>query len=229
MKRFILLFAASAISSLSIAQTKTSTAPAPLLKNQIDSVSYAFGASIANDLKNRGVNSLNYSMLSKAMNDIFTSQAALLSPEKSQETIYTFLSALEKKKYEGAIAEGKAFLAENKKKPGITELPSGLQYEVIKAAEGQKPQATDQVTVHYKGTLINGTQFDSSIDRGQPATFGLNQVIAGWTEGLQQMAVGSKYRFYIPYQLGYGERGAGKDIPPYSTLIFEVELLKIGN
>ena len=162
------------------------------------------------------------------MNDVFSAQTALISPEKCQETIYSFLSSLEKKKYEGAIADGAAFLAENKKKPGIVELPSGLQYEVIRAAEGQKPLATDEVTVHYKGTLTNGAQFDSSYDRGQPATFALNQVIPGWTEGLQQMSVGSKYRFFIPYSLGYGERGAGNDIPPYSTLIFEVELLKIG-
>jgi FKBP-type peptidyl-prolyl cis-trans isomerase len=249
MKRFLLFFAATAISTLGIAQTKTGTspaktsvtptktvttpakpsvAPAPLLKNQIDSVSYSFGASIANDLKKRGVNSLNYAVLSKAMNDVFSSQAALLSPEKSQETIYAFLSSLEKKKYEGAISEGATFLAENKKKPGITELPSGLQFEVITPADGPKPVATDEVTVHYKGTLINGFEFDSSINRGQPATFTLNQVIPGWTEGLQQMSVGSKYRFFIPYKLGYGERGAGNDIPPYSTLIFEVELFKIG-
>lgn len=248
MKRFLLLFAATAISTLAFSQTKpvspakkspvpaktsatpakSNLAPAPLLKNQIDSLSYSFGASIANDLKNRGVSNINYSVLTKAMNDVFNSQAALLSPEKCQEIIYSFLSTLEKKKYEGTIATSAAYLAENKKKAGIIELPSGLQYEVIKAAEGPKPVATDEVTVHYKGTLTNGFQFDSSIDRGQPATFTLNQVIPGWTEGLQQMSVGSKYRFFIPYSLGYGERGAGKDIPPYSTLIFEVELLKIG-
>lgn len=249
MKRFLLIFAATAISTLAFAQTKPGStpakkspvpakssvspakptvAPAPLLKNKIDSLSYSFGASIANDLKNRGVNNLNYSALTKAMNDVFNSQASLLSPEKCQEIIYSFLSTLEKKKYVGTIATSAAYLAENKKKPGIIELPSGLQYEVLRTAEGPKPLATDEVTVHYKGTLTNGAPFDSSYDRGQPATFALNQVIPGWTEGLQQMPVGSKYRFFIPYNLGYGERGAGKDIPPYSTLIFEVELLKIG-
>lgn len=242
MKRIILFFAATAISSLGLAQTKTTVAPAktiaapaktiaapaPLLKNQIDSVSYSFGASIATDLKNRGVNNLNNSIIIKAMNDVFASQAVLLSPEKCQETIYAFLSGLEKRKFEGNISAGATFLAENKKKPGITELPSGLQFEVITPADGPKPIASDEVTVHYKGTLTNGAQFDSSIDRGAPASFILNQVIPGWTEGLQQMSVGSKYRFFIPYSLGYGERGAGNDIPPYSTLIFEVELLKIG-
>jgi len=246
MKRIILFFAATAISTLGLAQTKTTAkttaapvkttvapakttvAPAPLLKNQIDSVSYSFGASIATDLKNRGVNNLNNSIIIKAMNDVFASQAVLLSPEKCQETIYAFLSGLEKKKYDGNISAGAIFLAENKKKPGITELPSGLQFEVITPAEGPKPLASDEVTVHYKGTLTNGAQFDTSYDRGAPASFILNQVIPGWTEGLQQMSVGSKYRFFIPYNLGYGERGAGNDIPPYSTLIFEVELLKIG-
>jgi len=249
MKRIILFFAATAISTLGLAQTKTTVtpakttaapakttaapsktiaAPAPLLKNQIDSVSYSFGASIATDLKNRGVNNLNNSIIIKAMNDVFASQAVLLSPEKCQETIYAFLSGLEKKKYDGNISAGAIFLTENKKKPGITELPSGLQFEVITPAEGPKPLASDDVTVHYRGTLTNGAQFDSSIDRGAPASFILNQVIPGWTEGLQQMSVGSKYRFFIPYNLGYGERGAGNDIPPYSTLIFEVELLKIG-
>jgi FKBP-type peptidyl-prolyl cis-trans isomerase len=162
------------------------------------------------------------------MNDVFASQEVILSPEKCQETIYAFLGGLEKKKFEGNISAGAIFLAENKKKPAITELPSGLQFEVITPAEGPKPSESDDVTVHYRGTLTNGAQFDSSIDRGQPASFTLNQVIPGWTEGLQQMSVGSKYRFFIPYNLGYGERGAGKDIPPYSTLIFEVELLKIG-
>jgi FKBP-type peptidyl-prolyl cis-trans isomerase len=228
MKRFILLFAASALSTLSFAQTKTVAAPAPLFKTPTDSASYAFGASIANDLKSRGVTSLNYSLISKAMNDVLSGGAVIMSPEKCQEIIYGYLTGLEKKKFESSITAAAKFLAENQKKPGITTLPSGLQFEVISPATGAKPVATDEVTVHYKGTLTNGQQFDSSLDRGEPTTFTLNQVIPGWTEGLQQMSVGSKYRFFIPYSLGYGERGAGKDIPPYSTLIFEVELIKIG-
>jgi len=228
MKRLLLFFAASAISTLSFAQTKPVAAPAPLFKNPADSASYAFGASIANDLKLRGVTSLNYSLISKAMNDVLSGGAVIMSPEKCQEVIYGFLSGIEKKKFEGSIAAAANFLAENKKKPGIITLPSGLQYEIITPATGAKPVATDEVTVHYKGTLTDGKQFDSSLDRGEPTTFTLNQVIPGWTEGLQQMSVGSKYRFFIPYSLGYGERGAGKDIPPYSTLIFEVELIKIG-
>ncbi len=228
MKRFLLLFAASAISTISFAQTKPVTAPAPLFKTPTDSASYAFGASIANDLKSRGVTSLNYSLISKAMNDVLSGGAVIMSPEKCQEVIYGYLTVLEKKKFESSISAATKFLAENQKKPGIITLPSGLQYEIITPATGAKPVATDEVTVHYKGTLTNGQQFDSSLDRGEPTTFTLNQVIPGWTEGLQQMSVGSKYRFFIPYSLGYGERGAGKDIPPYSTLIFEVELIKIG-
>jgi FKBP-type peptidyl-prolyl cis-trans isomerase len=226
MKKYLILFAAATISTYSTAQTKP--AAAPIFKTQLDSASYAFGASIANDLKNRGVSNLNYTLVSKAMSDVFSGGNVIFSPEKSQEVIYGLLNALEKKKFEGSIAEAAKFLNENKSKPGIISLPSGLQYEVLSAGTGAKPVSTDEVTVHYKGTLTNGMQFDSSYDRGEPTSFVLNQVIPGWTEGLQQMSVGSKYRFFIPYALAYGERGAGKDIPPYSTLIFEVELLKIG-
>lgn len=226
MKRFILFIAVVAFSTYSSAQTKP--VAAPLFKTQLDSASYAFGASIANDLKNRGVSNLNYTLFSKAMSDVFTGGNVIFSPEKSQEVIYGLLSMLEKKKFEGAIAEADKYLSENKQKPGITTLPSGLQYEVLTPGTGAKPISTDEVTVHYKGTLTNGKQFDSSYDRNEPTSFVLNQVIPGWTEGLQQMPVGSKYRFFIPYALAYGERGAGKDIPPYSTLIFEVELIKIG-
>lgn len=200
----------------------------PTISTQLDSASYAFGASIANDLKSRGVTSLEYSLVTKGMTDVFTGGTPMLSPEKSQEVIYGYLTLLDKKKFDSAITEANNFLAENKKKAGVITLPSGLQYEVLTAGSGPKPKAADEVTVHYKGTLLDGKQFDSSYDRGEPTTFMLNQVIPGWTEGIQQMPKGSKYRFYIPYALAYGERGAGKEIPPYSTLIFEVELLKIG-
>jgi FKBP-type peptidyl-prolyl cis-trans isomerase FklB len=227
MKRYILLFAVVAISTYSSAQTKPAAVPL-LLKTQLDSASYAFGASIAGDLKNRGVNNLNYALVSKAMNDVFSGGTVIFTPEKSQEVIYSLLKAIEKKKFEGAIAEANKFLSDNKLKPGITTLPSGLQFEVLTPGTGPKPVATDEVSVNYKGTLTNGFEFDSSYKRGEPTSFVLNQVIPGWTEGLQQMSVGSKYRFFIPYSLAYGERGAGKDIPPYSTLIFEVELVKIG-
>ncbi|MHB1177331.1 MAG: FKBP-type peptidyl-prolyl cis-trans isomerase [Daejeonella sp.] len=198
---------------------------APVFKSQVDSASYAFGASIANDIKSRGVTSLNYTLVAKAMNDVFASATPALSPAQSQELIYRFLSSIEKQKFQGSIGEGAKFMTENSKKAGIVTLPSGLQYEVLTTGTGIKPKSTDEVTVNYKGTLTNGKQFDSSYDRGEPTTFMLNQVIPGWTEGVQQMPVGSKYRFYIPYSLAYGERGAGQDIPPYSNLIFEIELI----
>ena len=241
MKKILFLCVATAAFSYSSAQVKKAspaTKPAsvqkmasvstPTINTQLDSVSYAFGASIANDLKSRGVNSLDYSLVSKAMKDVFTTGNLILSPEKCQEVIYHYLTYIDKKKFEINIAKASKFLSENQKKTGIVTLPSGLQYEVLTAGTGSKPTVTDEVTVHYKGTLADGKQFDSSYDRGEPTTFVLNQVIKGWTEGLQQMPVGSKYRFYIPYSLGYGEKGAGQDIPPYSTLIFEVELIKIG-
>ena len=125
------------------------------------------------------------------------------------------------------ISGSQAFLAENGKKEGIVTLPSGLQYQVLKEGNGKKPSATDQVVCHYEGTLIDGTVFDSSYQRNQPATFGLNQVIPGWTEGVQLMQEGAKYRFFIPYKLAYGERGAGAQIPPFATLVFDVELIEV--
>ncbi|MEO5910790.1 MAG: FKBP-type peptidyl-prolyl cis-trans isomerase, partial [Pelobium sp.] len=131
-------------------------------------------------------------------------------------------------KFAGLQEAGKKFLEDNKKNPKVTVTPSGLQYEVLTLGTGVKPKATDTVTVHYKGTLLDGKEFDSSYSRNEPLTLPLNSVIPGWTEGVQLMPAGSKYRFYIPYQLAYGERGAGQDIPPFSTLIFDIELLKVG-
>ena len=249
MKKIFTILALIASYTLTLAQTKPVSSgkpkivtvqrkpavivakPKPIIttvfKSQLDSVSYAFGISIANDIKSRGVTSLNYNLLAKAMNDVFATTAPMLSPEKCQELIYRYLGTIEKKKFEGTIGEGTKYMQENSKKVGIVTLPSGLQYEVLTSGTGVKPKATDEVTVNYKGTLTNGKQFDSSYDRGQAATFMLNQVIPGWTEGVQLMPVGSKFRFYVPYSLGYGERGAGQDIPPYSNLIFEIELISV--
>lgn len=200
----------------------------PVLQTQLDSVSYAFGTSVAFDLKSRGVTELNYALVNKGMSDTFKDTKAILTPEMSQQTIYSFLAQVNQKKFAGNVQEGLKFLEENKNRPGVITTPSGLQYLVLKPGDGPKPVATDEVTVHYKGTLLSGKQFDSSYDRAEPITFPLNQVIPGWTEGVQLMPIDSKYRFFIPYQLGYGEKGAGQDIPPYSVLIFEVELIKIG-
>ncbi|TAF47708.1 MAG: FKBP-type peptidyl-prolyl cis-trans isomerase [Sphingobacteriales bacterium] len=196
--------------------------------SQLDSASYAFGLKIAESLGGEGVKELNYMFLNKGMQDVFTKKPAMIDSYKSQTIIQEFLSATKKAKYDTTLKAGANFLTANKAKAGIFTTASGLQYEILKdSASGVKPKATDEVTVHYKGTLLNGKTFDSSYDRKEPATFGLNKVIPGWTEGVQLMNTGSKYRFFIPYQLAYGERGAGANIPPYSTLIFEVELLKI--
>ncbi len=210
-------------------KTKATTAPAaPVKMTALDSASYAFGLKIAQGLKSDGVTSLNYALLSKAMDEVFSSKPFTISDEECGPAINNFLQKTRNAKFESGQTEGKRFLEENKKNSKVITLPSGLQYEIITEGTGPKPKATDDVTVHYKGTLIDGKQFDSSYDRNEPLTLALNGVIPGWTEGVQLMPVGSKYRFYIPYQLGYGERGAGQDIPPYSTLIFEIELLKIG-
>lgn len=196
--------------------------------SELDSASYSFGLKIAMGLKSDGVKSLNYELLSKAMADVFSDQKLLISDEQAGPAINTFLKKISEAKFAGAKEESAKFLEENKKNPKITTTASGLQYEVITLGTGPKPLATDEVTVHYAGSLVNGTEFDSSYKRGEPLKLPLNGVIKGWTEGVQLMPTGSKFRFYIPFDLGYGERGSGDVIPPFSTLIFDIELLKIG-
>lgn len=207
--------------------TPAATKVAPVMTT-LDSASYSFGLKIAMGLKSDGVKELNYQMLSKAMQDVFTGKTPVISDAESGKCIGAFLQKAHSEQFAAIQTQNQKFLEENKKKPNVVTLPSGLQYEVLTPGNGPKPKANDTVTVNYKGSLIDGKQFDSSYDRNEPLTLELNNVIPGWTEGLQLMPVGAKYRFYIPYQLGYGERGAGQDIPPYSTLIFDIELLKIG-
>ena len=174
-----------------------------------------------------GVKTIEYDDLVAGMKAIMNKEKPAISFDEAQEVLNTFFAELEAKVAGKAKAEGEAFLAENAKREGVIVTGSGLQYEVLTAAEGKKPKATDKVKVHYEGTLIDGTVFDSSYRRGEAISFGLNQVIAGWTEGVQLMSVGAKYKFFIPYNLAYGERGAGAQIPPYAALIFTVELLGI--
>lgn len=221
---FILFVSGSTICS---AQTTGTQNPKTGLNSRLDSASYAIGLGVAEDIKARGISELNYAVVADAMKAVFGGSPRAISLEQGQKVIYELLSEANKVKYQASIAEGSKFLAENKTKAGVVTLPSGIQYIVLTNGTGQKPKETDEVTVHYKGTLLNGKQFDSSYDRNEPITLQLNKVIPGWTEGVQQMSVGSKYRFFIPYQLAYGETGAGENIPPYSTLIFEIELLKI--
>ncbi|HEY0176710.1 MAG TPA: FKBP-type peptidyl-prolyl cis-trans isomerase, partial [Pedobacter sp.] len=178
-------------------------------------------------LKNSGLTSLNYDMLVKGLKDSFTGKQTMLTQEAAQKAIGDVFKKASQAKFSVNITEGKKFLENNKKNPGVQTTASGLQYIVLTPGSGLKPKATDTVLVNYKGTLLNGKQFDSSYDRHEPLSLSLDRVIPGWTEGMQLMPAGSKFRFFIPYNLAYGERGAGQDIPPYSTLIFEIELLKV--
>ena len=193
----------------------------------MDKISYAIGLSMGQNLMGSGVTSLDYADLAAGIKDVLEKKQPQISYQEAQQVLGKFFSELEEKIAGEAKAAGEAFLAENAKREGVKVTESGLQYEVLEATIGQKPKATDKVRVHYEGTLIDGTVFDSSYKRGESITFGLNQVIKGWTEGLQLMSIGSKYKLYLPYQLAYGERGAGANIPPYAALIFTVELLGI--
>ena len=194
-------------------------------------VSYSYGLMIAKQLTERGID-LDFDQFATAFKTVLEEGEPLLSDDEVSDTLDTYSKILAEKSATGVDREtldaGKKFLEENLKKDGIKSTASGLQYEVITEGDGAQPAATDVVEVHYHGTLLDGTVFDSSVDRGETTSFPLNRVIPGWTEGLQLMKEGGKYRFFIPYDLAYGERGAGADIKPYSTLIFEVELFKVG-
>ncbi len=207
--------------------TVKKASPAMVFRSTLDSASYAFGNTMASSMKNDGLNSLNYELLVKGLKDAFGNATPLIPKEKAQAAISNLFVTVSKQKHGPAIAEGKAFLQKNKLQPGVQVTASGLQYQVINKGTGIRPKATDTVLVNYRGTLLNGKQFDSSYDRKEPLSLPLNNVIPGWTEGVQLMQTGSKYKFFVPYNLAYGERGAGADIPPYSTLIFEIELLKV--
>ena len=190
-------------------------------------VSYALGLSIASNLKNSGVDALDITHFTKGLNAILNNEEITMSPDEVNQILGDFFEGIQKKAEGNNSEAGKAFLAENKKQPGVIETPSGLQYKVIAEGSGVKATAKNQVKVHYTGTLIDGTVFDSSVSRGEPATFGVTQVISGWVEGLQLMSKGAKYKFFIPSNLAYGTQGAGKTIGPNATLIFGVELLEI--
>ena len=200
-----------------------------VLKNQKEKMSYIIGMDIGNNLKKQGID-IETNILIKGIKDAFTSAKSLLSEQEIRETLATFQKEMQAKQEEIGKKnkkEGEAFLAENMKKEGVKTLPSGLQYKVIKAGTGKKPKLTDTVTAHYRGTLIDGTEFDSSYKRGKPTSFSVSGVIPGWTEALQLMEEGAKWGLFIPPNLAYGERGAGGMIGPNATLIFEVELVSI--
>lgn len=197
------------------------------LKSEKDSVSYSLGVNIASNLKQQGFDDIDVNVLADAFRDVYNDKELKISTQDGNMFLNQYMMGKQKQKGETNLKKGQEFLEKNKKEEGIVELPSGLQYKVLKEGTGPKPTTSDRVKVHYTGKLLDGKVFDSSVERGEPATFGLSQVIPGWTEGLQQMPVGSKYRFFIPSKLAYGERGAGKDIGPNETLIFDVELLSI--
>ena len=200
----------------------------------MDKVSYALGIGIGHQLANMGGQELNIDDFAQAVKDVLGGKELKIKSSEAQQIVQEFFVAQEEKINKQRAEAGKAhkeagekYLAENAKKDGVITLPSGLQYQVLKEGNGKKPSAKDSVKCHYEGFLIDGTVFDSSVQRGEPAVFGLQQVIAGWTEGLQLMQEGAKYRFFIPYRLAYGEGGAGQSIPPFAALIFDVELIQV--
>ena len=200
----------------------------------MDNVSYALGLGIGSQLKSMGAENLNINDFAQAIKDVLNDSELKISMADSQQIVQKFFQEQEAKQRAAMAengkklkAEGEAYLAENAKKDGVITTASGLQYTVIKEGAGKSPKATDTVVCHYEGFLTNGTVFDSSIQRGEPASFPLNGVIAGWTEGLQLMKEGGKNRFFIPYHLAYGEAGAAGSIPPYAALIFDVELIEV--
>ena len=238
MNRLILVFSLCLAAIGSFAQAKKTTGTgkpvakpvavtANLFKNNTDSISYAVGLRIAQSLKSQGFTNLNMALFQKAMNDLKQNKPALLNDVAITECITKFQLKAGEAKANASKLEGVAFLARNGKRTGVVTLPSGLQYEVIKAGTGtDKPTLANKVKCHYTGTLINGTKFDSSVDRGEPITFSLGNVIRGWQEGLQLMTVGSKWKLFIPADLAYGDN-APPNIGPGATLIFDVELLGI--
>jgi FKBP-type peptidyl-prolyl cis-trans isomerase FklB len=223
MKKLLLSLIACGSMLSSCEQSKVSNVK---MKDERDSLSYTIGLSIGNSFSQSDIADLNYELLVKGMKDQKDSTGAM----ELQEAEAYIQEVMMKKQEAKAVVDKQAgidFLAANKAKPGVMTTASGLQYQVMSEGTGMKPKATDNVTVHYHGTTIDGTVFDSSVDRGEPASFGLNQVIPGWTEGVQLMSVGSKYKFFIPQELAYGAQSPSPVIKPYSTLIFEVELISI--
>jgi len=200
----------------------------------MDKVSYALGLGIGQQLSQMGASELNIDDFAQAIKDVIAGAELKVQHREAQQIVQDYFAQQEKKINAQRAEQGKAqkeagekYLAENAKKEGVVTTKSGLQYKVLTEGSGKQPTAKDTVMCHYEGFLIDGTVFDSSVQRGEPATFPLQQVIAGWTEGLQLMKEGAKYRFFIPYRLGYGEGGAGASIPPYATLIFDVELIQV--
>jgi len=242
MKKLIAIFLFSGLSVSVMAQQKTAAPKKPattaakpatakpagttVLKTSIDSMSYAIGMLDGNFFKMQGISQVNPQLMGKGFDDILKNKA-MMTPEQADQLIRRELQKMTRQKVQPAITEGEKFLAENAKRKEVKTTPSGLQYEVIKEGSGERPNSSQTVKVHYVGVLLNGRKVDSSRDRGEPYDAYLPQMIRGWQEGIPLMTVGSRYKFYIPYNLGYGEQGSGENIPGGSTLIFDVELFEI--
>lgn len=239
MKKVFIATSALLISQVTFSQTKkpvtnpavkvsTAKNSVAVFANVSDSATYALGVRIGQNLKNQGFSITNEALFSKALRAVMKGETLLIPENNLDKCIYDYQREGQSKKAEKAKQEGKVFLEANGKRNGVVKLPSGIQYEVMKTGtDSAKPSPSDRVKCHYHGTLINGTIFDSSVDRGEPSVFGINQVIVGWQEILQMMTVGSKWKVYIPSDLAYGDQQKGPKIPPGSTLIFEIELLGI--
>jgi len=233
MKKYIFLFSMTLIGFQLFAQSKKKkAAPKSMntpvtLNNQTDSLSYSIGIMVASFYKQQGISSINDTLVNKAISDKMKGDSTLLNEQQSNQVLMTYIEKAKAEKAAAAKKQGEMFLTENKSKPGVVTTSSGLQYIVLKDGTGPKPTATDKVKCNYEGKLIDGTIFDSSIKQGHPIEFSVNGVIRGWTEALQLMNTGSKWRLFIPSDLAYGDQQMGPDIKPGSTLIFEVELLEI--
>lgn len=228
MKRFSLL-----LSTVTLALSANISADDKIGDKKEDILSYSIGYQIGSNLSKQEFD-VNQDVLFQGVKDAFANKPSAIDPEKAQATMQSYQQELQSKRIEAFqtmakqnLEKSQSFLDENKSKEGVVTLDSGLQYKIVRAGEGKTPSIEDKVTTNYRGTLIDGTQFDSSYDRGEPATFPVNGVISGWTEALQLMKEGAHWQLYIPPQLAYGERGAGSSIPPNSALIFDIELLTV--
>ncbi|WMJ75470.1 FKBP-type peptidyl-prolyl cis-trans isomerase [Cytophagaceae bacterium ABcell3] len=220
------LVIAGSLSALAMSCNPSSGSKDLSLKTEADSVSYGIGVNLGQNFKNQSLDEINIDILASAIKDVLNEKEMVMTEEEAGALIESYMMARFQKQADGNLEEGVAFLEKNKEREGVVTLESGLQYEIIEEGTGEKPTADDEVTTHYHGTLIDGTVFDSSVERGEPAKFPVSGVIAGWTEALQLMPKGSKWKLYVPADLGYGERGS-RAIKPNSTLIFEVELIDI--
>lgn len=228
MKNFFYITFVAALAFVGCKSNESVNAGKASIETRQDSISYAIGLSIGSNLQDQGLKDLNNAAFLKGLMEHGDTAKRLMDPQSADMLVREEMQRIRDIEIEKAKSEGTAFLEENRSKEGVIETESGLQYKVLEAGTGASPAATDEVTVHYEGTLIDGTVFDSSYERGEPATFRLNQVIKGWTEGVQLMKEGATYEFYIPQDLAYGQRGSGNKIKPYSTLIFKVELIEVG-